>query len=451
MSWGEENTQLSLLLAKLPCKAGICGYCRGEIKVFAGGRLMNWLFHDTRGIVTGGQPADRMRKEDRNSIINAFQAVADTQEHAECDFSCIGQEEQWKHLEFRYLEQWGDIRMILCTMSDITRMKKAEQQLSSYKHVINQPNHQPRKVLIVDDQRLNRDILKEIFQNQFRVLEAANGKEAIEVLEANRNEVSVILLDLMMPVMDGREFLEYKKEHAQIADIPVVVITADSSRHQQVNTLALGVDDYIVKPFVVEVVLRRVNNVLESHMRFREVLREYNMVLEKTRVDPLTKLYNRSAAEEFITRILHTEPDCMHALIMMDVDKFKVINDTYGHRQGDCVLVWVADKLRSSFRDTDIVARFGGDEFCMFMRAISSENTALSKAMELCAEINQMQVGEGGCRLSVSMGIAVSSESEAISFDVLYKNADLALYESKKGGRNQANLYRASLRKEDDG
>lgn len=440
--YGYRLHQLDVIFSKLPSMIGIFEYYKGQLFSLSGSRVINCLLCTCSQKNHYVRDSMNLRREDRACIWNAMEKVINTQNASECCFwnQLENESKKWLQLNLYYLKKRNGRHIILYTLEDKTDQMEMEQELRKYKAAIFKPDNYSNRILIVDDQEMNRVILKEIFRNHYDVLEACNGKEAIEILSLNHNDVDVILLDLMMPVMDGSQFLEYKNSHPEIEDIPVVVITADASMNQQVNTLALGADDYIVKPFVVEVVLRRIRNVLESHRRFREVLREYNNVAAQAREDPLTKLFNRAAAQEDIIRILNMEPDQLHALIMLDVDKFKTLNDTYGHKLGDDALTEIAAKIKAFFRDTDIVSRFGGDEFCVFMRSISSPNMALEKCIQLCKEISKMKLKGCGQSLSVSVGIAVTS-SEASSFDALYRSADKALYVSKQNGRNQATLY----------
>lgn len=437
-----ETDFLDLCLSKLSFAAGLCRYHNGSVTLLAGSRLIYWFLGMETEYKNDGKQIMSLRREDQVCVRNALQTMIRTREMTECSFWYYQDDEnkKWVKLQLYFLEENTESKYFMYMLSDMTQQRELEQELRRYKSAIFKPDNYSNKILIVDDQEMNRVILKEIFRNHYEVLEASNGKEAIEMLKQNCNDVDVILLDLMMPVMSGSEFLEYKNSHPEIEDIPVVVITADGSMNQQVNTLALGADDYIVKPFVVEVVLRRIRNVLESHRRFREVLREYNHIVAQAKADSLTKLYNRAAAQEHINRILNMEADQMHALIMLDVDKFKIFNDTYGHKFGDDMLMKIAAKIKDFFRDTDIVSRFGGDEFCVFMRSVSSENMALNKCIELCREINNMHMQGCDRELSVSVGIAVTSK-EFCTFDTLYRNADNALYTSKRNGRNQATLY----------
>lgn len=135
--------------------------------------------------------------------------------------------------------------------------------------------------MVVDDEEINRIILNAIFENQYKVLQAENGKQALEVLEECNYEVDVIFLDMAMPVMDGIGFLEERQKNIKMEDIPVIIITADDTSAQQVKAIALGASDYIIKPFVGETVLRRTRNVLESKRNLEKYIQAAKESMKK--------------------------------------------------------------------------------------------------------------------------------------------------------------------------
>ena len=291
-------------------------------------------------------------------------------------------------------------------------------------------------ILIVDDSDLNRAIMRDIFKNDFTVLEATNGEEALIIIQQYNYRVDVILLDLFMPVMDGVEFLNLKKQNEMMADIPVVVITADDTVAQQVNVLELGASDYVVKPIVADILMRRVNNVMESRYQYKKMLKQYYNVVEQTTADPLTHLYSKSTAEEMIMRIIKDNPDKCHALIVMDVDDFKELNDEHGHSYGDVVLINLADRMKKFFRTGDVLARATGFQFCMFMQDVPSAIIAEKKCQELLVEISKMRIGKKQISVTCSLGIAIT-ENRPMKFGDLYERAEVALVEAKKLGKSQ--------------
>lgn len=294
-------------------------------------------------------------------------------------------------------------------------------------------------ILIVDDSDLNRAIMRDIFKNDFTVLEATNGEEALIIIQQYNYRVDVVLLDLFMPVMDGEEFLNLKNQNEMMAEIPVIVITADDTVAQQVNVFELGASDYVVKPIVADILVRRVNKVMESHYQYKKMIKQYYNVVEQTTADPLTHLYSRSTAEEMIMRIIRENPDKCHALIVMDVDDFKEINETYGHSYGDVVLINLADRMKKFFRTGDILARATGFQFCMFMQNVPSAKIAEKKCNDLLEEITKMRIGKKQISITCSLGIAIA-ENRPMRFSDLYERAEVALWEAKKGGKGKAML-----------
>lgn len=325
-------------------------------------------------------------------------------------------------------------------LEDYEKVAENKDALLSKKSSSLRPNRITGKLLVVDDQEINRIILEEIFKKQFNILHAKDGNQALEILAEHDNQVDIILLDLIMPGMSGMEFLEEKQKNSEITGIPVVIITADESAECQLNTLALGANDYIVKPFVEETVVRRVQNVLESNRRFRDILQEYNSVVRKSKMDPLTGIYNRGETEQLIQQLLKDNPQSNFAMIMIDIDNFKQINDTCGHVAGDSVLTYLAKNLAGFFRKEDIIGRFGGDEFAVFMMDVPSAEVVKRKCDTLCETIFDHYDMGTSMQAAISVGAALSGNGES-DFEALYRNADAALYESKNKGKNQATVY----------
>lgn len=436
-----SNPQIEMLFSNSAQASAIYEFENGRIEILR----VNKAFYDLFGfqsIASCRQPMELVMSEYRTSVLAAFRKCIDIRGFSECEYrrEVSADKSLWINLKLKFISEMGSKEIIFGSLFDITEQKKVEAELKKYKNAVAKSYTATNKLLIIDDVQINREILKTIFEGRFHILEAQNGKEAIEVLEKNDNNVDLILLDIMMPVMDGIQFLEYKKGHEDLSDIPIIMITSDNTPSQQIKTLSMGANDYIVKPFVPEIVMRRVDNVLESNSRIREILREYESAVELAQVDSLTHLYNRATAERLIGAALATNTAKMNALIMIDLDDFKQINDQYGHDSGDLVLLEFASKLRHFFRKGDIIARFGGDEFCVFLTNVPSGDFVLQKCQELCHQIRQMRIGPEKLQASCSIGIAITTGA-LVSFEGMYKKADSALYHSKHLGKNMASLY----------
>ncbi|MEG0910299.1 MAG: EAL domain-containing protein [Ruthenibacterium sp.] len=399
------------------------------------------LGHDDM-IASAPELLNTVAKESQESLLRAFCICAETRNPASCDYLRLLADgsTMWMHLKLRYAATIGSRHVILGELSDITMRKTLDREFEKYRASWLSGSHETRTVLIVDDAAINRIILKKILQG-FQFLEAENGAQAIQILRGQQQEIDLILLDISMPVMDGKAFLQYKKNLPELDGIPVIMISADDSAAQQISAFSLGANDYIIKPFIPEVVTRRVQNVLDSNQRFKDMVREYNTMSQQVKTDLMTGLINRISAERMIAQHLENSAKCA-AMLMLDIDHFKKINDSCGHHYGDQVICIVADRLRALFRKEDVIARMGGDEFAVFVCNIPSASLIEQKAHHLCQEIAAIEIDGQNAKITCSVGIALSDEN-ANTFHVLYRNADKALYYAKCHGRNTVSVYGA--------
>ncbi len=216
--------------------------------------------------------------EGQKVLLEALRGLVITKDMTECEFMRRLESGKWIwiQLKLKYINQIGTKHVIFGSLVDVTEQKKLDYELQKYKQAITATKHETPRILVVDDVEVNRMSLRCIFEDKYDILEAENGKEALEILTKNPGEIDLILLDLMMPVMDGTTFLEYKHNDKDIAGIPVIIITADDTTKRQVQTLNMGADDYIVKPFVPEIVMRRVSHVLEARQHLEDRLKSYH-------------------------------------------------------------------------------------------------------------------------------------------------------------------------------
>ena len=211
-------------------------------------------------------------------FVSAFEEAVRTKGVSECEVKRhVGDREIWVQIRLKYMNQVGDKHIIYGYLSDITEQKEIDDELQKYRQAIDNNRSEEETILIVDDVKLNRAILRSIFKDRYRILEAENGREALELLEQEAYHVDIILLDLVMPEMDGLQFLTIIQQIPELEHIPVVIITADDTTEQQIDTMRMGADEYIIKPFIPEIVTRRVENVLNSSRSLRKVLRESNL------------------------------------------------------------------------------------------------------------------------------------------------------------------------------
>jgi len=289
-------------------------------------------------------------------------------------------------------------------------------------------------ILVVDDMRSQALVLKQILQSEWSIKTAQNGIEAL-TLAAEIPQPNLILLDVTMPGMDGYEVCLQLKNNAATRDIPVIFITALTDQGNEAFGLQLGAVDYIVKPVNAPIVRARVRNHLALQLA-RTELTQKNEELEQLAIrDKLTGIYNRRKLDESLAREITRAGRYGRPLsiIMLDLDHFKEVNDTYGHPAGDTVLVETATRLRAALRTSDIPGRWGGEEFL-----ILCPETGLQAAVGLAKRIlsdhsDSIFLGIG--RLTASFGVATHRAGDRPE-DILSR-VDAALYCAKNNGRNR--------------
>jgi two-component system cell cycle response regulator len=302
------------------------------------------------------------------------------------------------------------------------------------------------KILVVDDHEDNIELLRARLEARgYEVFGAADGYAALETVE--RVCPDLILLDVMMPKMDGIEVVRRLKGNATLPFIPVIMQTALDSTENKVEGLDAGADDYITKPINFAELEARVNSLLrikklQTELKAREQeLRELNDMLKKISLtDGLTGIENRRSLEDRLKEMwshsvrLH-EP---MALVMCDIDKFKSVNDNYGHQAGDSVLKEFASLLKDEAREIDRVGRYGGEEFLLILPGTVLD-AAVTFAERLREKVeNHTFTYEGGTlRRTMSCGVAGSPHPRVQDQEALVRSADDALYVAKETGRNK--------------
>jgi two-component system cell cycle response regulator len=291
-------------------------------------------------------------------------------------------------------------------------------------------------VLIADDSLVVRAVVRShLVEVGYRVLEAVDGITAIE--ECRRGTPDVVLLDIEMPGLDGYEVLARLKADPAVRDIPVVFLTNRSAMTDVVAGLDGGAHDYLKKPFEAPELVARV--AAAAHVKkLQDQLRQRNVELDLIgRTDALTGLFNRRHLEDECGR--QQSIACRHgdplSLILLDIDHFKKVNDTYGHPAGDLVLREFARRLSGQVRVGDIVGRWGGEEFLVVL-----PRTGLDGALGVGERIRSITaatpVGADGqdIAVTVSGGCAVGPLG---SVEELVARADAMLYHAKAGGRDR--------------
>lgn len=240
-----------------------------------------------------------------------------------------------------------------------------------------------RKVLVVDDEYVNRQMLGYIISQKYDVMYAENGRDALEKIRASKLELSLVLLDIMMPEMDGFELIEIMKADDSLKQIPIIVLTSEESA--EVKSLQLGAADFIMKPYNrPEVILTRVGRIVE--------LSEGRHIIEDTERDSLTGLYNQNYFYEYANQLDHYFPNWEMDAVVIDIDHFHLINSLYGRSFGNEVLINVADTLRSILSDTmdGYACRYEADKFYLYCTHLDDYEVIRSRMMD---EIDAL--GEG--------------------------------------------------------
>lgn len=228
-----------------------------------------------------------------------------------------------------------------------------------------------RKVLIVDDEVINRELLGNMLQEKYDLLFAENGKDALESIYKSHEKVSLILLDLLMPVMDGFEFIEKYKEDMSISDIPIIVMTAEGEA--EADIIKAGAVDFIKKPYSSpEAILARCERIIE--------LFEKKHLIDSTQVDELTGLYSKEFFFEYIRQMRYSGFDEGMDAIAIDVEHFHLVNEIYGHDEGDSVLKKIADIIKEQFEDhVGIACRAESDTFYIYMDRLDDYEAFLNR------------------------------------------------------------------------
>ncbi len=252
----------------------------------------------------------------------------------------IGESDSFENIVFAFASEDVDVRR-----SDLTEL--LEPGGTSTK----------RKILIVEDNELNREILSSFLEKKFEILLAGDGEEGLKVLAEHYRELSVVLLDICMPVCDGFEFLRRRNTDRLLSTVPVIVMTGSNSKDAEIQCLDLGAVDFIPKPYNARVVAGRINSVIK--------LRESALTLTAVEHDELTGIYTRQAFFYHARTLLRVKPEEKFHLIVADIRDFKLINSSYGDKIGDQVLCYLANTYTKLLK-VGLVSRYGSDQFvCM--------------------------------------------------------------------------------------
>lgn len=290
------------------------------------------------------------------------------------------------------------------------------------------------KLLIIDDNRLETCILSDILSEDYNIITANTGEEGLE--KALEEIPSIILLDIVMPKMDGFEILKRLKDNELTKDIPVIFLTGLTDENTEEKGFLNGVIDYIRKPYNPNIVKARVWRHVQLYLYMKTIE-------SKMQLDGLTGLYNRSAFE---TKLQNWWDKAKMqgvpiSFCIVDIDYFKMVNDTYGHGEGDNVLRKTARAMANKFhKENQFVARYGGEEFAIVLYNVGKEE-GKSLAEELRINVKNLGIPNRNSKvtsvLTTSIGGRTEIPTQHSSAEVMIEMADKMLYKAKENGRNQ--------------
>lgn len=303
--------------------------------------------------------------------------------------------------------------------------------------MINLQNIRAARILLVDDSVENLNLLSEILAAQgYTQLSSTSDPSQVGTLHA-QNDYDLIVLDMHMPRMNGLEVIAQLKQVEKHALLPVLAITGDE--RYMVAALESGARDFIVKPYNFVEMEMRMRNAIEVRLLYKATATQSRLLEEKALHDPLTGLPNRRLLEDRIETAMQyaRRHQQMVAVMYMDLDGFKQVNDQHGHASGDRLLKEIAERLRSVARQEDTVARIGGDEFIMVLAEISRVEDIVRPATKILSLL-ETPLDIDGVPVKVTGSIGISFyPTDAEDAQTLLLRADEALYCAKHAGKNR--------------
>ncbi len=296
-------------------------------------------------------------------------------------------------------------------------------------------------VIVVDDDQLNLQMAVKILSRAgLRVTSLKSGPSLLDFCRKNGSP-DLLLLDIKMPEMNGFEvlknFREWEKKNGK-DEIPVIFLTADDDYEKENKSFEAGASDFIRKPFVPDILIKRVKSVIASQKKILSLMKQ-------SQTDSLTGVYNKSASSDVLPNACETRTG---AFYMIDMDSFKLVNDIYGHKAGDNILVCFSDILKSYAPANSIIARFGGDEFMLFADGFTKAEQAVSFIDKVNSDFLSSAKNILGENMAIPLGIsagAVLVPEQGNEYDVLKDKADKALYHVKKNGKKGCYIYNDRL------
>lgn len=423
--------QMELLFSNMLQAVGVYEWENGNIELVRANQAYYDLFETSDQIKEQRKIADSIVSADKKRLQRAFELAVKERGTTECEVKrhTSDGKRQWIHIKLKYISLMGDKYIIFGILTDITMQKEINYVLQKNRMAQFSQKNGLQTLLIVEDDEASRIALRTVFAQTYHIVEARNGAEALEVIKKCRCEIALILLDLHMPVMDGITFLQRRSKDSRMQEIPVIVISEDDNKEQQMNCLNLGANDYILKPFIPEQVAHRVAIVLESEKRFDEVLRRYEKERGPGKRDKLTGLYTKESAKECIEEILQKHMDENHVLVLFHMDNLEELQESCGKAAVHQALRGVAVCLNRSFRQTDILCRYTRDTFVVFIRKIPGADYVQKRSYHIVHELRSLLPECEELQCHVGFG---ESEGLRDSFSGMMKKAEQSIAEMRE-------------------
>jgi two-component system cell cycle response regulator len=349
---------------------------------------------------------------------------------------------------------------LLARINSMLRLRRYREQLAirtqsgeyfavteDHKGALQARENLPCVLLVEDDEQDIKLLLNYLHGQPYHIMLAKNGEDAISL--AAQKKIDLVLLDILLPGMDGFETCNRLKEMDKTSNIQIVLITNLSDLESKIKGVEMGSDDFLVKPINSKELLVRINALLKKKEYMDKLHSHYENALDSAIKDGLTELYNHAYFNRFLELEVKRSirQGYSTALIMMDLDDFKQYNDKLGHLAGDRILRESAQVIKDSVREIDLAARYGGEEFVVILPYADSEN-ALNVAERIQKAISNYtfsyETVSALKKITFSIGIA-TCPSDSLTAEELIQNADSMLYKAKKEGKNRVYVYDKSL------
>lgn len=297
------------------------------------------------------------------------------------------------------------------------------------------------RVLFIEDSKTVAALMTRQMESMKMTVEHFfSAAEALKKFKKSSIEYDIIITDLLVEgTLSGMGLVrEIRKIIPDRSKLPILVISGFDDIIRRIELLNMGANDYIVKPIIKEDLVARLSNLVTTKQLFDQVKIQQEQLFQLAMTDQLTGLYNRHSLVQLLPKyfshsVRHSSP---LSLLVLDIDHFKLINDNYGHTKGDDVLRKFGQLITANFRSEDLIARYGGEEFVVIM-ADSTQDDAMEKAELLRTHIEQNLIE--GLEITISIGVACADSHS--NFELMFNQADTALYHAKESGRNQTITY----------